>query len=73
MSKRITFAELSQVVAAAGGRLYPKGGEFRIARDGKQDLILEVHSENKRRKKQTNGLNCGIIYVVEMGKKPDKK
>ncbi len=51
MSDRITFSELSQVVAAAGGRLYAKGGEFRIARPNGSDLIIEAKTENKPSKK----------------------
>ena len=51
MSKRITFAELSQIVAASGGKLSNKSGEYRVMRDGKRDLILEVHSEKEGRKK----------------------
>lgn len=51
MCKRITFAELSQIVAAAGGNLSTKSGEFQVSRDGKPDLILEVYPENDRRKK----------------------
>lgn len=51
MSDRITFAELTEVVAAAGGSLYAVGGEFRIARPNGPDLILEVQTENKPSKK----------------------
>lgn len=51
MGDRITFAELTEVVAAAGGRLYAKGGEFRIARPNGPDLIIEVQTENKPSKK----------------------
>ena len=51
MSDRITFAELTEVVAAAGGTLYAAGGEFRIARPNGPDLILEVQTENKPNKK----------------------
>lgn len=43
--ERITFAELSQVVAAAGGTLAAVGGEFRVVKADGSDLVIEVQSE----------------------------
>ena len=44
----ITFAELA---AARSGKLRQVDTEYRVRRSGRQDLVVEIRSENKPSKK----------------------